>query len=133
MSLTVIDKPKIDIDQSILNKLCSQVDEQGQVVLHFLFKASIFGGEKIRIWPTTYLYDNNSEYRAELVHQENISLAPHWTELEPSSATYFTLVFNGLPKSCLSFDFKEHCEGGGAFHAKAIRRNNSDVYFLRIG
>jgi len=133
LSLTVIEKPKIEIDEDLLAELCSQVEEQGQVVLHFLFKASIFGGEKIRIWPTTFLYDNHSEFRSTLVHKENISLAPEWTELEPNSARFFTLVFNGLPKSCLSFDFVEHCDGGGAFHAKAIRRNDSDVYFLRIG
>jgi len=132
LSLTIIDKPKLEIDKSLLDKLCAQVDEQGQVVLHFLFKSSIFGGEKIRIWPTTYLYDNHSEFRSALVHQENISLAPQWTELEPSSANFFTLVFSGLPKSCSSFDFLEHCEGGGAFHAKAIQRNKSDVYFLQI-
>ncbi len=133
MSLTVIEKSKVDIEQSILDQLCSQVDEQGQVVLHFLFKASIFGGEKIRIWPSTFLYDNQSEFRSALVHQENISLAPQWTELEPSSARFFTLVFSGLPKSCVSFDFVEHCDGGGAFHAKAVKRNKSDVYFLQIG
>ena len=133
MSVEVIEKPKVSISEDILKDLKTQVDEQGQVILHFLFVA--FGyGQKIRIWPSTYLFDADSDHKSEMVLAENISMAPEWTSLDPGTAAHFTLIFNGLPKSCSQFHFQEFCPGeGGAFNAKNIKRNESDVYFLRIG
>ena len=45
---------------------------------------------------------------------------------------WFTLVFSGLPKECESFDLKEEIPEEGGFFVKNIRRNNSDVYRIKI-
>ena len=131
MSLTVITKPKIEIDEKLLKQLKTQAEESGQVILHFIYQSISPWGSMIRIWPTTYLYDNHSDHQSELVHAENISYYPEWTECESFERKYFTLIFSGLPKSCTSFDFEEHCNGsGGEFFVRNISRNEQDVYYL---
>ncbi len=133
MSTSIITKPKIEIATELLNEIKSQIHEQGQVVLHFILRNSSNFESAIRIWPTSYLYDNQSSHTSELVHAENITMFPVWQVVEPMSTNYFTLIFSGLPKSCLSFDFVEDCKGSpGAWSLKNIKRNESDVYFLKI-
>lgn len=134
MSTTVITKPKVEIDPKLLKEIKTQVHELGQVVLHFIYTVpqSLYPSY-IRIWPTTFLYDKGSAHKSELVHIENISLYPTWYECQPGGKYYFTLIFSGLPKSCTSFDFIEHCTNqAGAFAVHDISRNNSDVYYLRM-
>lgn len=134
MGTKVIEKPKVEIAEALLKQLATQAEEQGQVILHFLYQVQIFSfGNKIRIWPSSFLYDLHSDHRSELVHVENISIYPEWLELMPGQHHFFTLIFSGLPKSCTLFDFVEHCDGGpGAFEVRNIKRNNSDVYYIRI-
>jgi hypothetical protein len=133
MSLEVITQPKIHIDAEILAGLKNQTEELGQVVLHFLYNAPLTSFMNIRIWPTTYLYDQHSSHRSDMVHVENIVLAPMWMPCLPGEKLYFTLVFSGLPKSCSVFDFIEECYvEGGAFEARGIHRNESDVYYLEM-
>jgi hypothetical protein len=131
MPLTILSEPQIDAD--ILKELKTSIDEQGQVVLHFLYKAPLTQLMNIRIWPTSYLYDLHSSHISELIHFENIVLAPDWTTCFPGENVYFTLIFSGLPKSCTAFDFIEKCENEfGNFEARNIERNASDVYYLEI-
>lgn len=126
----IIKEPSIEISEELLNVLKSQIHEQGQVVVHCLQQSSI--PSFIRIWPTTYLYDHHSEFRSELVHAENISYFPQW-KLVDKGENYFTLVFGGLPKTCLVFDLIEHCQNeGGAFKALNIVRNEADVYYVKV-
>lgn len=126
----VIEKPQISIAPELLKELQSKVYTQGQVVLHFLFISRNLG-DKIRIWPTTYLYDKGSSHRSEMVHFENITLYPQWQLC--NSRNYFTLIFSGLPKSCKTFDFIEHCtEEFGAFQVLDIKRNEQDVYYISM-
>jgi hypothetical protein len=133
MSIRIIDKPKIEIEPDILQKLKAQTEEMGQVVLHFLFEVSDEWGSAMRIWPTTYLFDQDSDHTSDLVHNENISLYPDWTPCTAFSKNTFTLVFSGLPKSCTIFDFEEFCNGsGGEFVIRGIPRNSTDVYYLQI-
>lgn len=134
MCPSIITKPKVEINPDLLKKLKVQAEEAGQVILHFLFQVPIFSyGNKIRIWPSTYLYDLDSTHKSEMVHIENICLYPNWLELKPGDHRFFTLIFSGLPKSCTRFDFIEHCtEGSGAFEVKNISRNESDVYYIRM-
>ena len=131
----IIEKPKTEIHPDILRKLKVQTEEAGQVIIHFLYLVSIFSyGNKIRIWPSTFLYDLDSSHKSEMVHVENICLYPKWLELKPGQHHYFTLIFTGLPKACTRFDFIEHCDGaGGAFEIRNIKRNQSDVYYIRMG
>ena len=110
MSSTVITKPKVNIAPALLEEIQAQVHESGQVVIHFLYNTP--PGEYssyIRIWPTTFLYDKGSVHSSELVHVENITYYPQWHECVAGSTNFFTLIFSGLPKSCTSFDFIEHC------------------------
>jgi len=134
MSTTVITRPKVDISTKLLEDMASQVHEQGQVVLHVLY--SVADGlypSYIRIWPTTYLYDKGSSHRSELVHAENIAYYPDWYECLPGQSYFFTLIFSGLPPSCTTFDFIEHCTNqSGAFAVFDIARNETDVYYLRM-
>lgn len=132
MSVTIIDKPKIEIAPDLLNELMTKSEEMGQVVLHFLYHSGMWGS-RIRIWPTTYLYDQHSAHRSELVHTEEISMFPTWTDIQPYQNHYFSLIFSGLPKSCVIFDFMEECSNqGNEFQVKNILRNNSDIYFFKM-
>ncbi|MBK8700285.1 MAG: hypothetical protein IPN29_12450 [Saprospiraceae bacterium] len=133
MSLHIITQPNIHVDPDILAELCNDTEELGQVVLHFLYNAPVQEFMNIRIWPTTYLFDQHSPHRSELVHVENICLYPHWIHCFPGEKMYFTLIFSGLPKSCTVFDFIEVCDNeSGAFEARGIQRNASDVYYLEM-
>lgn len=134
MSTIQIKKPQIDISPSILKDIKTQVHEAGQVVIHFVYQNEDYWiGSKIRIWPTSYLYDRGSAHISELVHCENIVQAPLWQEVTFGKKCYFTLIFSGLPKACSSFDFKEDCgsEGGG-FSVLNVTRNESDIYYFKI-
>lgn len=128
---TIITAPKVDISKSLLDKLSAQVQEQGQVIVHFVMHTKYIG-VNIRIWPTTYLFDQHSDHRSELVHAENISHYPVWTEIYPGNH-FFTLIFSGLPKSCSTFDLIEKCTNEhGAFSVKNITRSENDVYYVQI-
>jgi len=132
MSVVIIDKPKISISKEIREQLLTQTEEQGQVILHFLYRSGLYGS-RIRIWPTTYLYDQHTTHRSELVHREQISLFPEWTDVMPLTDYYFTLIMSGLPKSCTVFNFREECNNqGNEFKVDDIIRNQSDVYYFQM-
>ena len=74
MSTIQITKPKVEISPSILDEIKTQVYEAGQVVIHFVYQNEDFWiGSKIRIWPSSYLYDKGSAHISELVHCEKHS------------------------------------------------------------
>lgn len=134
MSATIIKNPAIEISEEIKHKLLTETDEIGQVILHVIYRApGNFIFALIRIWPTTYLYDHHSDHRSELIHAENISYYPDWHQCIPGVDNYFTLVFSGLPSSCVMFDFIENCNGSsGAFEVHNLMRNKTDVYYIRL-
>jgi hypothetical protein len=78
------------------------------------------------------LIDNALGHRSSLIHHENISLFPYWTEVPPFKDFWFTLVFTGLPKDCKIFDLQEIISEEGGFHVKNIKRNGSDVYRVKL-
>ncbi len=135
MSYKVISKPKVEIDPDLLHKIEGQVHEMGQVVLHFIYRSPLGDyPSMIRIWPTTYLYDQHSDHVSELVHAENITYYPTWHICPPGKNQYFTLIFSGLPRSCQVFDFIEKCTNEvGAFRVLDIKRNAQDVYYIMMG
>jgi len=106
-------------------------ETEGQVIIHCIVSASR-QGTYIRIWPTTYLFDNGSSHRSDLVLAENISLYPNWQEVLPGKSAHFTLIFSKLPKSCRTFDLREVIPAPNPFEVLAIQRNETDVYFVRI-
>jgi len=128
----VITRPKVEIAESILNELKTVTQSEGQVIVHCLLYSTRSMGTKIRIWPTTFLFDNNSPHRSELVIAENISYYPVWQEIPRGKIAHFTLVFNSLPKGCNSFDLIELIPELNGFTAFEIKRNQSDVYFIKL-
>ena len=126
----VISNPKVNISPDLLEDLKEQIHEQGQVVVHCIQVTD--HASYIRIWPSTYLFDQHSEHASELVHAENITYFPEWKAVQ-SGENYFTLIFSGLPKSCLVFDLLEQCNNqAGAFRVNSIPRNSTDVYYVQV-
>jgi len=125
----VIEKPKVNISPSLLKQLETYTSDQGQVIIHGVCKATS-ENPYIRIWPTTYLFDQHTDHVSELVHFEKISAFPVWTEIKAHSHFGFTLIFSGLPKSCTLFDLKEVIPQSNGFHIPFITRNEQDVYYI---
>ena len=127
----IITKPKVDIDPDLLSSLKELVSLEGQVIIHCLY-ASLMGGDAIRIWPSTYLFDLHSDHVSSLVHVEGISMYPTWT-LTKMGSSVFTLIFSALPRDCKVFDLVEDCDGApGAFRVSGIRRTKDDVYYVQL-
>ncbi|MEP7167833.1 MAG: hypothetical protein ABI855_00525 [Bacteroidota bacterium] len=116
----------------IKNKLCRQSEEEGQVIIHCSLSLSSFS--RIRIWMTTYLFDKHSSHRSRLLHVEGIHVYPQeWMQVS-LPVVNFTLIFSSLPRHCKVFDMYEQTQGDpGNFSAKAIVRNESDVYHVDFG
>jgi len=128
--MATITKP--EISPEILESLKTKVEEEKQVIVHCCYPASIYVGNLIRIWQSTFLIDDSSSHKSHLIHHENISLFPYWTEVPPMKDFWFTLVFSGLPKDCTSFDLKEEIPEEGGFFIQNIKRNGTDVYRVKI-
>lgn len=120
------------IAEELLEQLQSQTMVEKQVILHCCFKSDYITEEKIRIWSSTYLVDRKSEHISKLVHFENISLFPNWTDVPLAKEYWFTLVFAGLPDDCKVFDFIELIPQAGGFYEEGIVRNSSDVYRITL-
>ena len=126
---SIIEKPRTIISPNLLKELEEYTSDQGQVVVHGIVRPqneSTF----IRIWPTTFLFDQHSAHISELVHFEKISGFPVWTEVKSNTEFGFTLIFTGLPKSCVIFDLCEVIPQSNGFNIPSILRNEQDVYYL---
>jgi hypothetical protein len=122
-------KPAVDVDT--LTSIDPQVLEDSHVYVHCYFN-NVYKDMLIRIWKTTYLIDKASGYRSKLVHSENISLAPVWTQIPDGGVYSFLLIFTALPKSCQTFDLLEDIPQAGGFFIGDITRNQTDVYHIDI-
>jgi len=120
------------IVKELLESLQTKIEEEKQVIVHCCFPASPFLGNLIRIWQSTYLFDNQSEHKSKLIHVENITMSPNWTVVPFMKDFWFTLIFSGLPKDCKSFDLKEVIPEEGGFYVNSIKRNSMDVYRVKI-
>jgi len=122
---------KPHVGTEVLSSIAPEFLEDSFVYVHCYFE-NTSRDMLIRVWRTTYLVDRFSGSKSELVHTENISLAPMWT-LIPDNATYnFLLVFSALPKSCKQFDLIEEIPQPGGFWVQNIPRNERDVYHVNI-
>jgi hypothetical protein len=116
------------IQPEVRVEIRSEISEEKQTVLHVTCLDD--GGVMlIRIWPSTYLVQDNGS-RKKLLHSFKIATYPQY--LPVRSGHTFTLVFEGLDKGCESFDFYEDIPEPDGFHIRDIRRNKADVYFLKI-
>lgn len=124
MSATVLEE-KIFIDAELL----TNIEEESQVIIHCTMIADEYANAA-RIWPSTFIVDNNTGKRCKMVFADGITMYPNWTYIEENSTLNFTLIFNGLPKNCKSFDLVEIIPQAGGFEYRKIPRNKSDVYHV---
>jgi hypothetical protein len=119
------------VSPDALIALLQQTEEQGQVIVH-VFCPPQPEEYAIRVWRTTYLVSRTSSHKSRLLHAENISLAPAWTEVKANFPYSFTLIFESLPKDTLLFDLAEIIPQPGGFYYPNLLRNERDVYDIRL-
>lgn len=132
---TIIEDPPVktkpDIGIDVVASIMPEHLEDSFVYVHCYFDN--LGEEMlIRIWRTTFLVDKASGARSQLLHAENITIAPTWTLVPGNLMFHFLLIFSGLPKSCTQFDLVEEIPQPGGFYVANILRNNADVYHINI-
>lgn len=130
MKMETIEKPIIA--KELLASLQPKAEEEKQVIVHCCFPATFQIGTLIRVWKSICLIDETTQHKSSLIHSENISIFPYWTMVSPFHDYWFTLVFQGLPKECNTFDLKEIIPEDGGFFVPNIPRNNSDIYKVKL-
>jgi hypothetical protein len=124
-------KKKYETDIDTLTSIDPSVLEDSHVYVHCYFNNSN-QDMLIRIWKTTFLVDKASGVKTQLMHAENISIAPIWTQVPVKQSYSFLLIFGGLPKSCKNFDLVEEISEPGGFFIGNISRNQTDVYHVDL-
>jgi len=121
-------KPQVEIDNGIKELIKHQPERC--VIVHCRFFSEEFSA--IRIWPSTYLIQDTGK-KSKLIKPFNIALMPHWTQhFVINDFIRFTLVFEGLNKTCKSFYLLEDINESYAFYSHNITRNRSDVYYTEV-
>ena len=123
-------KPFIDIDEKTKKELLTQVEEQVMVILQCSFSTPRTVG--IRIWSSSYLEDQETGSKSQLLHALNITCAPSWELVMGGTTKRFILIFSSLPKTCQIFHFIEEVPDSYGFEIYGIKRNTSDVYNVSI-
>lgn len=122
-------KPEVEVD--VQHETETYTVEESHVYVHCYFNNTSHD-MLIRIWKTTFLVDQASGGKSELVHAENISYAPQWTMVPGNSRFRFLLIFTALPKTCTHFDLLEEIPQSGGFFIPNIQRNERDVYHVTL-
>ena len=128
--MSTVEKPLIV--EGLLESLQEKTQEEKQVIVHCCLPKSPIFGNLVRIWQSTFLIDDSLGHRSRLLFADNITMFPYWTEVPTNQDFWFTLIFSGLPEDCTSFDLKEIIPEDGGFCIENIRRNNSDIYRVKI-
>jgi hypothetical protein len=118
-----ITKPRVDV------QFKTAVSEERQTIVHVTCTDLIFGMMLIRIWPSTFLIQNDGK-RKKLLQSFNIGKHPFYITVPDGHV--FTLLFEGLDRGCDTFDLLEDITEPGGFYIKGIERNNTDIYHLEI-
>lgn len=119
------------VEPELIAKFARQVEEKAYVIVHLVFKSEM-DWYSVRVWPTTYLISGTTQHRSKLMHAENISIAPKWTEIPAGKRHACSLYFEGLPRNVTLFDLAEIIPEPGGFLFKNIMRNKSDVYMIEV-
>ena len=106
--------------------MTENIQNEGQTTVHFIVPP--LKADLMRIWKSTFLKANNSEKVSKMIMNHNISTFPKWTKIDTNKLNTFTLIFEGLPKDCTSFDLIEDALEDGGFLYKTIQRTYNDVY-----
>lgn len=124
MSVITIAKPQVEIDEEVRHLV--QTQEERVTIVHCYYLSAF--PTYARIWPTTYLIEEDGTKR-QLLHAFNISFAPNWTKYRVANDyVRFTLLFEALGRTCNLFHLKEEISESQAFYTHNIQRNRSDVY-----
>lgn len=120
-------EPKIEIEEKLAADAKEYTEVERQVIVHakVAIGNSVMG---VRIWASTFLIPHGSDRKSKLLNTENISIYPQWMTVGFKPYHRFTLIFEGLPKSCTHFDLVEQIPESGGFEARSIPRNHSDIY-----
>ena len=124
--------PAIEMDELIKSSLQFHTEVRGQVIIHVKYATPNWQDSMIRIWQTTFLVSRNSDHSSRLLSAVNITWYPVYMPLA-GPVTNFTLIFEGLPKSCTSFDLIEETDERDGFESRNIIRNKTDVYNITLG
>lgn len=127
---TIIEEEIIQVPAELIAEACTS--EEQQVIVHASIGAHPFIEQNIRLWPTIFLLPKNNAKKCKLIQSYNIALYPQWQIIKTNHDHHFTLVFEGLPKDCTHFDLVEIIPEHGAFEARNIARNNTDVYQIKF-
>tara|TARA_B110000285_G_C15008445_1_gene555153 strand:+ start:191 stop:577 length:387 start_codon:yes stop_codon:yes gene_type:complete len=128
MKTIIKDTEKVEIDKKLKKEVQALCEEESQVIVHCRIVEEY--GHHIRIWKNTNLIAHGSAKKSALTHAEHIAFHPRWTLFNRQHN--FTLFFKGLSKTCEVFDLIEDIPEPGGFIKKNIKRNNSDVYHIRL-
>lgn len=123
-------KEKVAIAPELLEK--NNFKEEKQVIVHGIVKGFSMGECTVRVWPTTYLIPKGSNIKCKILHHYNIVMYPKWQSLAANATLCFTLIFEGLPADCISFDLVEIISEPGGFEVRGIQRNEEDVYTVYL-
>jgi hypothetical protein len=129
--MPLIEKTEIQLDPKIL----TEIQEEAQVIVHCSFyndSTLYFGEMGVRVWKETFLIDEATGVKVQMIKALGIVYQPDWYFLAPGETKRFTMIFEALPKTCVSFTLAEIINQPGAFVVKGILRNNSDVYHVRL-
>ena len=122
------EKPVFKPDVTFKPKL--QLFEERVTIVHCTYTfPSMYEPVAIRIWPTTYLVQEDGKQK-KLLQGFNISAYPEWKFVK--NGHRFTLIFEGLDKNCKLFSLLEDIPEPGGFKIENIQRNTTDVYWLNI-
>ena len=125
--MATVTEEKIDWAPELLEQINTQ--EEKQVIVHAT-AIGITNFHTIRVWPTIYLIPKGTSHKCKLLHNFNIVMYPKWQPIGPSGQHSFTLLFEGLPADCTTFDIVEIIDEEGAFEYRKMPRNESDVYHV---
>ncbi|MFC5191881.1 hypothetical protein ACFPIK_08885 [Algoriphagus aquatilis] len=128
----ILPKPKIEFEIELRQQAEEYTLVERQTIIHCINDPSPYFDPRIRIWPSTFLKPKGSSTVCKLLSALNISYYPEWTRLKPRKPHEFTLIFEGLPKDCTSFDLHEDIPEPGGFFSSNIQRNESDIYHLTL-
>lgn len=121
----------IEIAKELKEQIATQTEIESQVFVHIHFQPPLIP-QVLRVWSNTYLRCKESGVRCKMLFSENIAVYPQWTRVEPGVPFSFALIFENLPKKCLTFDLIEEIPEEGGFVFKDIERNSSNVYNLKL-
>ncbi len=124
-------KVLVDLDEELL----AELEEEGQVIVHCSLynDPTIYAGEiGVRVWKETFLIDEQTGVMNQMVRAFGIVYQPDWHYVKSGQTKKFTMIFDALPKHCRTFTLAEIIPQPGAFIVKGIKRNNSDIYSIKL-